>query len=131
MLLELQNRTNIQILTFGIVLPDVFKTSWKKRNCYAKEVLNTSSRHFLRSLSRRLEDQRMFSEKEITVYFYYFFLEVIEISVCFYISQKYNWFPIFNFFQNYFAAAKFSEKKDLNYWKNYQQSWELNFNQLL
>ena len=31
---------------------DVFKTSWKTKNCYAEDVLKTSS--------RRLEDQQMF-----------------------------------------------------------------------
>ena len=31
------------------VLRDVFKTSWKTKNCYAEDVLKTSSRHVLKT----------------------------------------------------------------------------------
>ena len=37
-----------------------FKTSWKTKNCYAEDVLKMSSRHTLKTSSRRLEDQQMF-----------------------------------------------------------------------
>ena len=40
---------------------DVFKTPWKTKNCYAEDVLKTSSRHVLKTSSRRLEDQQMFA----------------------------------------------------------------------
>ena len=39
---------------------DVFKTSWKTKNCYAEDVLKTSTRHVLKTSGRRLEDQQMF-----------------------------------------------------------------------
>ena len=42
------------------------------KNCYAEDVLNTSSRHVLRASSRRLEDQQIFSG--ITLNAIYFFL---------------------------------------------------------
>ena len=41
---------------------NVFKTSWKTKNCYAEDVLKTSSRHVLKTSSTRLEDQQMFPE---------------------------------------------------------------------
>ena len=40
---------------------DVFKKSWKTKNCCAEDVLKTSSRHVLKTSSRRLEDQQMFA----------------------------------------------------------------------
>ena len=42
-------------------LQDVFKTFLKTKNCYAEEVLKTSSRHVLKTFSRRLEDRKMFA----------------------------------------------------------------------
>ena len=44
-------------------LQDVFKTSWKTKYFYAEDVLKRSSRHFLKTSSRRLEDQQMFAEE--------------------------------------------------------------------
>ena len=38
-----------------------FKTSWKTKNCYAENVLKTSSRHVFKTSLRRLEDQQMFA----------------------------------------------------------------------
>ena len=38
-----------------------FKTSWKTKNCYAEDVLKTSSRHVFKTSLRRLEDQQMFA----------------------------------------------------------------------
>ena len=38
---------------FKTFLQDVFKTSWKAKNCYAEDVLKTPS--------RRLQDQQMFA----------------------------------------------------------------------
>ena len=38
-----------------------FKTSWKTKNCYAENVLKTSSRHVFKTSLRRLEDQHMFA----------------------------------------------------------------------
>ena len=46
---------------FKKYLQDVFKTSWKTKNCYAEGVLKTSSRHVLKTSSRRLEGQQMFA----------------------------------------------------------------------
>ena len=40
---------------------DDFKTSWMRKNYYAEDVLNTSSRYVLKTSSRRLEDQQMFA----------------------------------------------------------------------
>ena len=40
---------------------DVFKTSWKMKNCYAEDMLKTSSRNVLKTSPRRLEDQQMFA----------------------------------------------------------------------
>ena len=48
------------------VLRDVYKTSWKTKNCYAEGALKTSSRHVLKTFWRRLEDQQMFSGSYIT-----------------------------------------------------------------
>ena len=45
---------------FGFAL-DVFKTSWKTKNCYAEDVLKTPARHVFKTSSRRLEDQQMFA----------------------------------------------------------------------
>ena len=42
-------------------LQDVLKTSWKTKNCCAEDVLKTSSRHVLKTSTRRLEDQQMFA----------------------------------------------------------------------
>ena len=39
----------------------IFKTFLKTKNCYAEEVLKTSSRHVLNTFSRRLEDRQMFA----------------------------------------------------------------------
>ena len=50
---------------FQDVFANVFKTSWKMENCYAEDVLKTSSRHVLKKYSRRLQDQQMFAEKTI------------------------------------------------------------------
>ena len=41
---------------FKTYLHDVFKTSWNTKNCYAEDVLKTSSRHVLKTSWRRLED---------------------------------------------------------------------------
>ena len=38
---------------FGFAL-DVFKTSWKTKNCYAEDVLKTSSRHVFKTSSRHV-----------------------------------------------------------------------------
>ena len=35
--------------------------SWKTKNCYAEDVLKTSSRPVLKTSLRRLEDQQMFA----------------------------------------------------------------------
>ena len=43
------------------VLRDVFKTSWKTKNCYTRNVLKTLSRLVLKTSSRLLEDQQMFA----------------------------------------------------------------------
>ena len=51
-------------------LRNVFKTSWKTKNCYAEDVFKTSSRHVLETSWRRLEDQQMFAGYEL---FYTFF----------------------------------------------------------
>ena len=46
-------------------LQDAFKTSWKMKNSYAEDVLKTSSKHVLKTFSRRLEDQQIFAGKSI------------------------------------------------------------------
>ena len=40
-----------------VCLQDVFKMSWKTKNCYAEDVLKTYSRHGLKASSRRPKDQ--------------------------------------------------------------------------
>ena len=42
-------------------LEDVFKTSWKTKNCYDEDVLKPSSRYVLKTSSRRVEYQEMFA----------------------------------------------------------------------
>ena len=57
------------ISRFPRYVQDVFKaswkmrncTSWKTRNCYAEGTFKTSSRHVLKPSSRRLGDQNMFA----------------------------------------------------------------------
>ena len=44
-------------------LEDVLKTSWNMKNCYAEDVLKTSSGHVLKTSGRNLEDQEMFAGK--------------------------------------------------------------------
>ena len=53
------------VTIFGLIrhLEDVLKTSWKTKNCYAEDVLKTSSWHALKRSSRRLQDQQMFARK--------------------------------------------------------------------
>ena len=46
---------------FATLLQGVFKKLWKTKYCYAEYVLKTSSRHVLKTCSRRLEDQQMFA----------------------------------------------------------------------
>ena len=46
-------------------LQNVFKTSWKTKNCYSQDVLKRSSRHALKTSSRRLEDQQIFAGSEL------------------------------------------------------------------
>ena len=46
---------------FARCLQDIFETSWKTKNCYAEDVLKTSSRHILKTSWRRLQDQQMFA----------------------------------------------------------------------
>ena len=46
---------------FKTYLQDVFITSWTTKNCYAEDVLKTSSRHVFKTSSRRLQDQKMFA----------------------------------------------------------------------
>ena len=46
---------------FARLLQGVFKKLWKTKYCYAEYVLKTSSRHVLKTCSRRLEDQQMFA----------------------------------------------------------------------
>ena len=40
---------------------DAFKTSWKTKNCYAEDVLQTSLRYVLKTSSKRVEYQRRFA----------------------------------------------------------------------
>ena len=47
---------------FKTSLQDLFKTSWKTKNCYTEGVLKTSSRHVFKKSSRRLQYQQMFAE---------------------------------------------------------------------
>ena len=49
------------ISRFPRYVQDVFKASWKTRNCYAEGTFKTSSRHVLKPSSRRLGDQNMFA----------------------------------------------------------------------
>ena len=52
--------------TFSRCFQDVFaRRLGRKKNCYAEEVLKTSSRQVLKTSSRRLEDQQMFSGRFI------------------------------------------------------------------
>ena len=44
----------------AICLQDVFKAAFNTKNCYAEDVLKTSSRHAFKRSSRPLEDQHMF-----------------------------------------------------------------------
>ena len=44
---------NIDLWDIDFLDADVFKASWKTKNCYAEDVLKTSS--------RRLQDQQMFA----------------------------------------------------------------------
>ena len=52
---------NIDLWDIDFLDADVFKASWKTKNCYAEDVLKTSSRHVLKTSSRRLQDQQMFA----------------------------------------------------------------------
>ena len=53
------------------VLRDVLKTSWKTKNCYAEEVLKTSSRHVLKTSPRRLENQQTFAGQWLSAVNYF------------------------------------------------------------
>ena len=57
----LQQVFGVTILRLPRRLEGVFKTSWKTKNCYAEDVLKTSSRHVFKTSWRRLEDQQMFA----------------------------------------------------------------------
>ena len=58
---RLQDVFRVTIFRLSRRLEDVLKMSWKTKNCYAGDVLKTSSRHVLSTSSRRLEDQQMFA----------------------------------------------------------------------
>ena len=63
LMLEFQNKTNIEIIGFLLMhFEFVLKTSWKMKNCYAEDVLKASSRHVLKTSWRLLENQQMFPE---------------------------------------------------------------------
>ena len=62
---------------FKRYLQDVFKTSWKTKNCYAEDVLKTSSTRLedQQMSSRRLEDQQRLATwlPSFTSNFFFFF----------------------------------------------------------
>ena len=62
---------------FKTYLQDVFKTSWKTKNCYAEDVLKTSSRQVLKTSSRRSEDQQMFA---LSVLYFLIFWSITSYS---------------------------------------------------
>ena len=45
---------------------DVFKTSWKMKNCYAEEVLKTSSRQVLKKTWRLLKTSKCFPDSDLS-----------------------------------------------------------------
>ena len=99
-------------------LKGVFKTSWKTKNCYAEGVLKTSSRHVLKTSSRRLEDvledKKLLSWRRVKDVFKTCLENVFKTSsrptnVCWvatqkaeFWKQKYMWlFHYFNFERKY------------------------------
>ena len=56
---RLQDVLSVTIFLHPRHFQDIFKTSCKAKNCYAEDVLKTSSRDVLKTSSRCLEDQQM------------------------------------------------------------------------
>ena len=54
----LQHVFSVTIFRLLRLLKDVLKTSWKTKNCYVEDVLKTSSRHVLKTSSRRLKTNK-------------------------------------------------------------------------
>ena len=52
--IRLQNVFSVTIFGLPRRLEDVLKTSWKTKNCYAEDVLKTSSRHVFKTSSRHV-----------------------------------------------------------------------------
>ena len=56
---RLQDAFSVTIFLHPRHFQDIFRTSCKTKNCYAEDVLKTSSRDVLKTSSRCLEDQQM------------------------------------------------------------------------
>ena len=69
---------------FKRYLQDVFKTSWKTKNCYAEDVLKTSSTRLedQQMSSRRLEDQQRLATwlPSFTSNFFFFFFDLTFVN---------------------------------------------------